>query len=529
MGPVLGSEAQLGGCAGRTNWWLGLHAALPDPFWDTPTVDVAASTAQPLWIEIDVPRDAVAGEYTGTLTLRWDNGSVNLPLRLTVWDFELPATRHQQVTNWFTFPGAGYHVEHDSAAFWELAAKYAKIMVAHRQTCFKAELGWIKTTFDPQHGYQCDFRFLDRWAETFFAAGMERMELFQAGTISASVDNPAARIGPANLAVEVKVPGVQLTAEEKLRGVLEQLDRHVREKNWANRVMIHVQDEPFLHCVPTYKQVAELVHRAAPSLKIVEAVEATGFGEAIDVLVPKLNHLNLWLPHFQEMQGQGKEVWFYTCCHPVGRYPNRFLDQPLVKTRVLHWMSYLYDLDGYLHWGLNYFAAGADPYSEEGVSKDLPLGDRAIMYPGRNGPVGSLRWSAMRDGLQDYELLRVLESRLASLKQSRGDRADWLDPRQRPLELCRRVAASFYDYTRAVRGTAGDAARGCQRDRGVEPISAPLCPDGAVRGHDRARRTAADQCSWDCRTEGHSQDQWGSGVGRGCRRDIRGGLFPVAA
>jgi hypothetical protein len=114
--------------------------ALPDPFWDTPTVDVAASTAQPLWIEIDVPRDAVAGEYTGTLTLRWDNGSVNLPLRLTVWDFELPTTRHQQVTNWFTFPGAGYHVEHDSAASWELAAKYAKIMVAHRQTCFKAEL-----------------------------------------------------------------------------------------------------------------------------------------------------------------------------------------------------------------------------------------------------------------------------------------------------------------------------------------------------------------------------------------------------
>ena len=71
--------------------------ALPDPFWDTATVDVAASTAQPLWIEIDVPRAAVAGEYTGTLTLRWDNGSVNVPLHLTVWDFELPTTRHQLV------------------------------------------------------------------------------------------------------------------------------------------------------------------------------------------------------------------------------------------------------------------------------------------------------------------------------------------------------------------------------------------------------------------------------------------------
>jgi len=422
--------------------------ALPDPFWDTPSMDVPAGAVQPLWIEVDVPREATPGEYAGTVTLRWDGGSASLPIRLTVWDFEMPATRHQQVTNWFAFPGSGYLAARDSPEFWELAAKFAKIMVAHRQTCFKAELGWIRTTYDLQNGCRCDFHFLDRWAETFFAAGMERMELFQAGTISASVDNPTARIAPADLPVEVKVPNVKLTPEAKLEGVLGQLEKHARAKNWAGRVMLHVQDEPFLHSVPSYRKVAEIVHRSAPSLKVIEAVEATGFGNAIDVLVPKLNHLNLWLPHFQTMQREGKEVWFYTCCHPVGRYPNRFLDQPLVKMRALHWISYLYGLDGYLHWGLNYFAEGADPYSEEGVSKGLPLGDRAIMYPGRNGPIGSMRWSAMRDGLQDYEYLHVLEDRLAALKKRLGDSADWLDPRQRPLELCRRVVTSFYDHTR---------------------------------------------------------------------------------
>jgi len=422
--------------------------ALPDPFWGGARIDAQASAVQPLWIEIEIPRTAAAGEYKGTLSVSWEGGEASLPMRLTVWDFELSAERHQQVTNWFTFPGAGYNVAHDSPAFWELAAKYAKIMVAHRQTCFKAELGWIKTRFDPQHGYKCDFGFLDRWAEVFYTAGMERMELFQAGAISASVDNPMARVAPADVAVEYDAAEVRLTAEEKLRGVLAQLEKHIQEKDWQGRVMIHVQDEPFLHSVPSYKRVAEIVHEAAPSLKIVEAVEATGFGDAIEVLVPKLNHLNLWLPHFQQLQAEGKEVWFYTCCHPVGRYPNRFLDQPLVKTRVLHWMSYLYGLDGYLHWGLNYFAGGEDPYSEEGVSKGLPLGDRAIMYPGPNGPLGSLRWSAMRDGLQDYELLRVLQERLESLKERHGESAEWRDPRQRPLELCRRVATSFYDYTR---------------------------------------------------------------------------------
>lgn len=422
--------------------------ALPDPFWDSPTVDVPADTVQPLWIEIEVPRDAAPGEYAGAITLQWNGGSASLPIRLTAWDFEMPRTRHQQVTNWFAFPGAGYKAVWDSPEFWGLAASYAKIMASHRQTCFKAELGWIKTTYGPESGFRCDFRFLDRWAETFFAAGLERMELFQAGRISASVDNPKARVASADLTVSVEGGAVKLTPEAKLEGVLGQLEKHVREKNWAGRVMLHVQDEPFLHSVPSYRKVAEIVHRAAPSVKVIEAIEATGFGNAIDVLVPKLNHLNLWLPHFEKMQREGKEVWFYTCCHPVGRYPNRFLDQPLVKMRALHWISYLYGLDGYLHWGLNYFAEGTEPYTEEGVSKSLPLGDRAIMYPGRNGPVGSLRWSAMRDGLQDYEYLHVLEKRLAALKKRLGEPADWLDPRQRPVELCRRVATSFYDHTR---------------------------------------------------------------------------------
>jgi hypothetical protein len=422
--------------------------SLPDPFWDVAAMDVPAKTVQPLWIEVDVPPGTPPGNYTGTVTLRWHGGSSFLPIKLTVWSWTLPRTRHQQVTNWFDFPGAGYRVAWDSPPFWELAGKYARLMVAHRQTCFKGELGWIKTTFDPAGGFRCDFRFLDRWAETFFGAGMERLELFQAGTVSSSVDNPAARVSAADLPVGVKAPGVKLTPEDKLRGVLEQLEKHVREKGWTGRVMLHIADEPFLHCVPTYRKVAAIVHRAAPSLKVIEAVEATGFGEAIDVLVPKLNHLNLWLPHFLKMQKQGKEIWFYTCCHPVGRYPNRFLDQPLVKTRVLHWLGYLYGLDGYLHWGLNYFASGVDPYTEEGVSRDLPLGDRAIMYPGRQGPVGSLRWSAMRDGLQDYEYLHFLEQRLAGLKKRLGEGADWLEPRQRPLELCSRVVSTFHEHTR---------------------------------------------------------------------------------
>ncbi len=144
---------------------------------------------------------------------------------------------------------------------------------------------------------------------------------------------------------------------------------------------------------------------------------------------------------------RGAELWFYTCCHPAGHYPNRFIDQPLIKLRVLHWINYRYDLKGYLHWGLNQFD-GDDPYTQQGTGKDLPLGDRAIAYPGKERLLGSLRYSSQRDGIEDYEYLWVLEDRLRKLKERIGSDAFWLDPRQRPLEICRRVVGSFYDHTR---------------------------------------------------------------------------------
>jgi hypothetical protein len=420
--------------------------SIPDPYWDSPTVDVAGGSAQPLWIEIGVPRGTSPGEYSGLLKFQWGGGSAELPIRMTVWDFDLPAERHQQVTNWFRFPGEGYKIERGSPEYWALAARFADALVAHRQTCFIAFLADIKTTYDPEKRFVCDFGYLDRWAETFFAAGMERLELVWTGKRTARVDNPSARILPADIVVEVSDPSVSLTPEQKLRGLMEQVEKHVREKGWQDRVMVHVCDEPFLHCVPSYRSVAKIVREAAPSLKVIEAVETTGLADVIDVMVTKLNHLNVWWPYFEKAKHAGNEVWFYTCCHPLGRYPNRFLDQPLIGTRQLHWICYLYGLDGYLHWGLNHFTPGRDPYSQEGTSQGLPLGDRAIVYPGKEGPVGSLRWSAMRDGLQDYEYLWVLENRLAALKKRLG--ADWLDPRQRPEELCRRVVQSFYDRTR---------------------------------------------------------------------------------
>jgi len=407
-------------------------SSLPDPYWEDPTIPVKADHAQPVWIEFHIPRDAAPGDYEGRLSVTGEGFAAELPVRLHVWDFEMPQERHLSVVNWWNFPGLGFadKVKSYSPEYWQLLSRFCAFLVEHRQTDINTSVGLIEETGNAQQGFVHDTARLERYAETAFAAGIRQIQLHSVGRATAGLTEPHSRIEP---------------VESHLRR-LAALEQVIRRRGWTRRFAVSISDEPFIYHEETYAAMVDRVHKTAPSVRCIEAVEAEYLGQ-LDIYVPKLSHLNLWYPRFDQVRREGAELWFYTCCHPTGRYPNRFLDQPLIKTRVLHWINYLYDMDGYLHWGLNHFA-GDDPYTQEGISQKLPLGDRAIAYPGRTGLLGSLRFSAQRDGLQDFEYLWVLEDRLRSVKEKVGREAFWLDPRQRPVELCRRVVRSFHDHTR---------------------------------------------------------------------------------
>jgi hypothetical protein len=407
--------------------------SIPDPFWEAETIPLNANESQPLWLEVRIPKDAAAGDYESALTIAAGGQTVRLPVTLHVWNFAVPDKRHLSVVNWWRFPGLGFQdtIEAYSDAYYEFLGRCCDFLVAHRQTDIQASLGQLIQEIDEGHGnISYDTSRLERYTSTAFEHGIRQIQLHGVGT----------RTGP-HVAPEGRIEAVPGAMNR-----LPALEAVIQNRGWQGRIAVNIADEPFIHHEQSYAAVVDRVHEMAPSVRIIEAVEAEYLGD-LDIYVPKLSHLNLWYPRFQEVQRGGKELWFYTCCHPVGRYPNRFLDQSLLKVRVLHWINYLYGLDGYLHWGLNHFH-GDDPYTQEGISHGLPLGDRAVVYPGKKGFLGSLRFSAMRDGLQDFEYLWVLEDKLRQIKNRVGEDAFWLDPRQRPVELCRRVVQSFYDHTR---------------------------------------------------------------------------------
>ncbi|MFW5831162.1 MAG: DUF5703 domain-containing protein [Prolixibacteraceae bacterium] len=135
---------------------------------------------------------------------------------------------------------------------------------------------------------------------------------------------------------------------------------------------------------------------------------------SIDIWVPQLTFLKDDFAFYKEQQEKGKEVWFYTCLGPQGNFANRFIEQPLIKTRILHWINYRYGITGYLHWGLNHWRPfHIDPYTittdMNYAGNTLPGGDMNIVYPREGRLLSSIRLEAMRDGICDYELLKMLE------------------------------------------------------------------------------------------------------------------------
>jgi hypothetical protein len=69
---------------------------------------------------------------------------------------------------------------------------------------------------------------------------------------------------------------------------------------------------------------------------------------------------------------------------------------------------------GFLHWAVNYWyrtqtAELIDPFQVADAHRwpEWPYGDPFVVYPGPDGPLDSIRWEVIAEGLQDFALLQA--------------------------------------------------------------------------------------------------------------------------
>jgi hypothetical protein len=265
-----------------------------------------------------------------------------------------------------------------------------------------------------------------------------------------------------------RLSGAKLTSVKtywqcaKLASCVNNWESLASQWNFADRFFTYVCDEPTTGSKPydfddwgDCRRNSEAAQAAWPGVRrmltatIDEANAADGGFDTsrdVDVLTPNIFFMNNrpnnpnagnQRPNYESFLGSGgsdpgtaaNEVWMYTACSSYqcaeieGSYWDDWagyaIDAPGAQARSMGWLSYLYDVDGELYWNTTrkLDSAWTNSYVQG------QNGDGTIFYPGKaNGgggapaiggqhdiPIESIRMKRIRDGREDYEVMRELE------------------------------------------------------------------------------------------------------------------------
>ncbi len=436
----------------RVGWW-------PDPLMPYRQVTVEADQRQPFWVTVHVPESAPAGEYRGAIAVSAEgNTDHRIPLELKVWDFTLaPTPALPSALAIYTHTLCGFYGEDPIPE--PVLRRSWELLFTHRLS--SDDLGnpidhRVAAVIDGRVKPPFDYSTFDKRLEYCLARGLTA---FMAARLPGFLEE-----------------GPDLTDEEKNRLVayLGDLARHLESRGWLDRAFVMVWDEPRERFAAQVLKELQVVHRAHPELR--SRLDGPVTGPLVErcqqeVDIWGLHMLNIARgageaeANIERWRRENRALWMYVACDTHHPYPNIFIDYPLLDCRMLPWLCWKYDIACLLYWSANYFGeanmAGTDPRSKwpnrPWVSgnfvetwsggRKVYNGDGHLIYPGPEGiPLSSVRLEALRDGMEDYDYLWLLENGLKMLEKAgvepevAAEARQWLEGQQ--------VVASFTEWER---------------------------------------------------------------------------------
>ena len=401
------------------------------------SVTVPCNIASSLWINVDLPKNFKAGEYDLTLNLDIPHAEnpehAEKSVKVKVLSVELPKQKTIHTEWFYTDCIAQYHnVKAFSKEHFRLIGEYMKTAVANGinmilTPVFTPELdthvgGERLTTqlvgIEQNNGvYSFDFTLLGKWIDLGNKCGVEYFEICHLFSQWGAFKTPK---------VMVKVDGVMTQkfgwhtdalGEEYisfLDAFLPALVAYIKERGIEKRCYFHVSDEPKTKNIDQYMGCSKVLNKYLSEFNIIDALSNVEFYDtgAIKKPVPGLHHIK----EFIEKDIDG--LWAYYCGAggTSDGTSNRFLSMPLSRVRIVGIQMYKYKIEGFLHWGYNFYNTMlsygiVDPYLNTTGEYFGPAGDCYLVYPTRTGkPNESLRLNAMREAFEDIRALELLES-----------------------------------------------------------------------------------------------------------------------
>ncbi|MBN1944833.1 MAG: DUF4091 domain-containing protein [Bradymonadales bacterium] len=251
------------------------------------------------------------------------------------------------------------------------------------------------------------------------------------------------------------------------------LSDHLEDEGWLSLALAYPFDEPHEEQFEWVIQGMALIHEGAPNLRrLLTKHYYPELEGSVDVWVPLISFYEWdWA---RERQAAGEAVWWYVCCGPKAPYPNNFIDHPGIEHRIRFWMAWQNLIEGSLYWETTYWTNDLvnpppnyqdpwqDPqsyYYRDGTVGIWGNGDGRLLYPPRDwadgeerieGPVPSIRWELLREGIEDYEYFWMLDE-AADRLQSEELNSRLVARARELLDIPESIFASRVDYTQDPR------------------------------------------------------------------------------
>jgi len=399
---------------------------------------VNPNTNQAFWVDLFISPDTAAGDYEGTITVNIEGeNAFNIPVKLTVWDFELPST--STLVSAFGFDGwdtlKGHFESSDNEAqemLTPLSMLYAECALMNRVS-LESAIGedWSIIPW-PVTG-PIDWTDFDRNWSSFFGGKDLVFGLKNARLTSQSIplwgDNDNENIA-----------------------YIKNFVSHFKTKGWYDILFDYTWDEPqddedFAGIIDR----SNMIREADPDMRLlvttnIKMGEFYNISGYVDIWTPVINDMNdkqgsvCWDSEFAGDQrnsyssqvNSGKELWWYQSCesHGCGNgdsaslcftgWPSYAIDTSAIDNRIMEWMSFKYDISGELYFSTTYAYMGISGNDDAWNNQYYfwGNGDGTLFYPGRPNKIGgthhipieSIRLKLIREGMEDYEYMNLLKT-----------------------------------------------------------------------------------------------------------------------
>src|SRR5947207_15200588 len=162
-----------------------------------------------------------------------------------------------------------------------------KMMREHLQNVFYTSCGLIAARRDPMGALKLDFSKFDRWVELFLRNRFKRIELTHVGSREHGQWEDKNFVA---VTMTCTNDSTGKTEQVQLEEWLPLLESHLRNKGWLDQTILHIADEPTPVNFESWRALSRRVHKAAPSLRRIDAIQTPELAGDLEVMVPLLNY-----------------------------------------------------------------------------------------------------------------------------------------------------------------------------------------------------------------------------------------------